>query len=69
MEERTHKLIFKAGIARALLGRGIPIADIKPDRNNKDKTVFVFERTPEFEQAFGQINVEIKEKGKDMEPQ
>lgn len=69
MEERTHKLIFKAGIARALLGRGVPIADIKPDRNNKDKTVFVFERTPKFEEVFGQINAEIKAKEKDMEPQ
>ena len=40
---------------------GIPIADIKSDKTNPDKTVFVFKRTPEFEEAFAQINKEIAE--------
>ena len=40
---------------------GIPIADIKSDRSNPDKTVFVFKRTDEFETAFAQINKEIAE--------
>ena len=38
---------------------GVNIADIKSDRSNTDKTVFVFKRTPEFEEAFAQINKEI----------
>ena len=39
----------------------VPIADIKSDRTNSDKPVFVFKRTPEFEAAFTQINKEIAE--------
>ena len=35
------------------------------DRVNKDKTVFVFKRTPEFEEAFAQINAEIQEAKKE----
>jgi hypothetical protein len=40
---------------------GVNIADIKADRTNPDKTVFVFKRTTEFEEAFTQINKEIAE--------
>ena len=40
---------------------GVGIADIKADRANPDKTVFVFKRTPEFEAAFAQINKELAE--------
>ena len=58
---KEYKLVFNAGVARKLLKMGVPIADIKADRNNKDKTVFVFKRTPEFETAFNQINKEINE--------
>ena len=59
--KREFKLIFNSGCARRLLKMGIPIADIKADRTNVDKTVFVFKRTPEFEEAFAQINREIAE--------
>lgn len=62
---KEFKLVFNAGCARRLLKMGVPIADIKADRNNKDKTVFVFKRTPEFEAAFTQINEEIKESKKE----
>ena len=34
---------------------------VEIDRTNPDKTVFVFKRTPEFEEAFAQINKEIAE--------
>ena len=40
---------------------GVTIHDIKPDKENKEKTVFVFKRTPEFEAAFETINNEIAE--------
>lgn len=63
---KEFKLVFNAGCARRLLKMGVPIADIKADRNNKDKTVFVFKRTPEFEAAFTQINEEIKESKKEI---
>lgn len=36
------KLIKNAGIARDLLNRGYSIVDIKPDRDNKIRTVFIF---------------------------
>lgn len=62
---KEFKLVFNAGVARKLLKMGIAIADIKADRNNKDKTVFVFKRTPEFETAFAQINEEIAESKKE----
>ena len=59
--KKEFKLIFNAGCARRMLKMGIPIADIKSDRTNPDKTVFVFKRTDEFEKAFAQINKEIAE--------
>lgn len=62
---KEYKLVFNAGVARKLLKMGVAIADIKADRTNKDKTVFVFKRTPEFEAAFAQINEEIAESKKE----
>jgi hypothetical protein len=59
--KKEYKLVFNAGIARRLIRMGINIADIKSDRTNPDKTVFVFKRTPEFEEAFTQINRELAE--------
>ena len=59
--KKEYKLVFNAGVARRLLRMGVNIADIKSDRANPDKTVFVFKRTDEFEEAFAQINKEIAE--------
>lgn len=59
--KKEYKLVFNAGCARRLLRMGVPIADIKSDRINADKTVFVFKRTPEFEAAFAEINKGIAE--------
>ena len=59
--KREYKLVFNAGVVRKLLKMGIHIADIKADKTNPDKTVFVFKRTPEFEEAFAQLNKEIAE--------
>lgn len=59
--KKEYKLVFNAGVARRLIRMGINIADIKSDRANPDKTVFVFKRTQEFEDAFAQINKEIAE--------
>ncbi len=57
--KKEYKLVFNAGVARRMLKMGLNIADIKSDRANLDKTVFVFKRTPEFEEIFAQINKEI----------
>lgn len=60
MEEKKAKLVFNAGVVRKLLKAGCRIIDIKADRDNKDKTVFVFERDEAFEKAFSDINEELK---------
>ena len=39
------KCILTPFVARNLLRMGNPIIDIKPDKNNKEKTIFVFEDT------------------------
>jgi hypothetical protein len=39
------KCIFTPFVAKKLLKMGNPIIDIRADKNNKDKTVFVFEKT------------------------
>lgn len=59
--KKEFKLVFNQGVSRQLIRMGIPVADIKADKNNPDKTVFVYRRTPEFEAAFTQINKEIAE--------
>lgn len=62
MEEKQYKIIFNAGVARNLLKMGCQIADIKADRNNPDKSLFIFERTAEFEKSFAEINNALKVK-------
>lgn len=62
---KEYKLVFNAGVARRLLKMGVPIADIKADRANHEKTIFVFKRTNEFETAFAQINDEIADSKKE----
>lgn len=59
---KQYKIIFNCGVARNLLKMGCYIADIKADRNNPDKTLFIFEKTPEFEKAFMEINSALKDK-------
>lgn len=52
----TYKSIFTAGVARYLLKLGNPIYDIKPDKNNKDKTIFIFEETEKFMKDMTSVN-------------
>jgi len=44
---KKYILIFKPKLARNLLRNGFNIVDIKADKNNPDRTIFVFERTKE----------------------
>lgn len=46
--EKQYKEIFTPYVARRLLRMGNPVYDIKPDKLNKDKTIFVFEVTEKF---------------------
>lgn len=42
---KQYKEIFTPYVARRLLKMGNPICDIKPAKENKDKTIFIFEIT------------------------
>lgn len=61
-DTRKSRLIFDAKIARKLLKMGFVVIDIKPNRENKEKSVFAFENTEEFKQSLTQIMDEIKAK-------
>lgn len=56
------KCVFNMGVARELLRNGATIVDLKPDRNNPDKTIPVFKRDEAFEAAFTEINKTLQEK-------
>lgn len=60
MEEKKAKLIFNMGVARSLLRKNAKVIDVKPDRDNHDKTIVVFERDEAFEKAFAELNEELK---------
>lgn len=59
--KKEYKLVFNSGVARRLLKLGCCIADIKADRENPDKTVFVFKNDEHFQTEFERINKEIAE--------
>ena len=61
-DTRMSRLIFDAKIARRLLKMGFVVIDIKPNRENTDKSIFVFENTEAFKRVLTQIMDEIKTK-------
>ena len=61
-DTRKSRLIFDAKIARRLLKEGFVVIDIKPNRENTDKSIFVFENTEEFKQALAEVVDDIKAK-------
>lgn len=46
--EQKYKVIIKPSIARKLLKLGNQICDIKPNKNNSEASVFVFEFNEKF---------------------
>ena len=50
-----YKSIFTAGVARYLLKLGNPIYDIKADKKNKHKTIFIFEETEKFKNDMASV--------------
>jgi hypothetical protein len=50
-----YKSIFTAGVARYLLKLGNPIYDIKADKKNKNKTIFIFEETEKFKNDMASV--------------
>ena len=55
--KKEAKLIFNAGTCRSLLKAGCTIIDVKPDRENPIKSVFVFKCDEHFGQS---LNVSTK---------
>lgn len=47
--DKKYKEIFTPYVARRLLKMGNQIYDIKPQKENRDKTIFIFEITEKFE--------------------
>lgn len=45
---KKYKSIFNPGVARALLKLGNNIVDIKADKQDCNKTIFIFEETEKF---------------------
>jgi len=51
-------IIFSGGVARELLRRGYTIIDVKADKKNKIKTVFVFKRENNIEQVLYELTMQ-----------
>jgi len=49
MEIKERKVVISAKTAKHLLRLGFQIIDLKPDRNNSDRTMFIFKNSPELE--------------------
>lgn len=61
-DTRVDRLITDPRVARKLLKLGYFVIDIKPNKSNPDKSVFVFKNTVEFKFALEQVTAEIKAK-------
>lgn len=57
-ENVKSKLVHDPLVARALLKRGMHAIDCKPLKNDKKKTVIVFEDTPQFRKVLGELSEE-----------
>lgn len=58
-ENKTSKLIFKSYIARRLIKMGNKVIDIKPDRENAQRTIFVFQIDDKFNRDFDTVINEL----------
>ena len=61
-DTRKSKLCFDMRVCRRLIHMGCNVIDIKPLRGDEDKTVLVFEDTPEFQKALEIVTAEFKAK-------
>lgn len=61
-DTRVSRLVCDARVARKLLKKGYVVIDIKPNKSNPDKSVFIFENTEEFKVALDEVTAEVKAK-------
>ena len=67
-DTRVSRLVTDPRIARKLLKKNFVVIDIKPNKSNPDKSVFIFENTEEFKVALEEVTTEIKAKEEVKEP-
>ena len=60
--DEKGKCVFAAPIARELIHKGHTVIDIKPNRENHEKTVFVFRTDDSFNADFEEIRRAYNEK-------
>ena len=60
--EKKGRCVYAAPVARELIRRGFRVMDIKPNKENKDKTVFIFEETDNFNAVLEEILVAFGER-------
>lgn len=53
--EKKGRCIYAAPVARELIRRGYIVTDIKPNKENRDKIVFVFGETDDFNAVLEEI--------------
>lgn len=61
-DTRVSRLVTDPRIARKLLKKNFVVIDIKPNKSNPDKSVFIFENTEEFKIALEEVTAEVKAK-------
>jgi hypothetical protein len=66
-DTRVSRLVTDPRIARKLLKKGFVVIDIKPNKSNPDKSVFIFENTEEFKIALEEVTAEIRAKEESKE--
>ena len=60
-ENKDAIVIFSGRVARELLRRGYTIIDVKPDKTNKIKSIYVFRRENEIEKELAKITYKESE--------
>lgn len=60
-EERKGMIVFTGRVARELLRRGYTIIDVKPDKTNKIKSIYVFKRENDIEKEIANITYKENE--------
>ena len=61
-DTRVSRLVTDPRVARKLLKRNFVVIDIKPNKSNPDKSVFIFENTDSFKVALEEVMAEIAAK-------
>ena len=61
-DTRVSRLVTDPRVARKLLKKGFVVIDIKPNKSNPDKSVFIFENTDSFKVALEEVMAEITAK-------